>query len=73
MKVTMFLADIVRLSEGKLDLLGAGWTSTIANPHPTAIGIVIECPWAQIDTPHRRPPSRSHSAWASLKNAWARC
>jgi hypothetical protein len=27
----------------------------------------------QIDTPHRRPPSRSQSAWASLKYSCARC
>lgn len=52
MKVTMILADMVRLAEGKLDLLGAGWTATVADPHPTAIGIIIECPWAQMDTEH---------------------
>ncbi len=52
MKVTMVLADVVRLAEGKLDLLGAGWTATVPDPHPTAIGLIVECPWAQTDAEH---------------------
>ena len=47
---------------------GAGWL--VANVCVRLSAITIG---AQTDTPQRRPPSRSHSASASLKYAWARC
>jgi hypothetical protein len=47
---------------------GAGWLVAIVCVRLSAITI-----GAQIDTPHRRPPSRSQSTWASLKYSCARC
>ena len=40
--VTLALADYVRAVEGKLDLLGAGWTVTGPDPASFGIGILIE-------------------------------
>lgn len=48
----MVLADIARLSEGKLDLLGGGWNLTGPQPTPSAMGIFIEVPWAQMGDNH---------------------
>jgi hypothetical protein len=47
---------------------GAGWlvASVCVRASPITIGM-------QMDMPHRRPPSRSQTAWASLKNSRARC
>ena len=47
-----------------------GGGSLVANVPVRASPITIGM---QIDTPHRRPPSRSQSAFASLKNSCARC
>ena len=47
---------------------GAGWL--VANVCVRLSAITIG---AHTDTPHRRPPSRSQSAWASLKYSCARC
>ena len=47
---------------------GGGWL--VANACVRASPITMG---AQIDTPERRPPSRSQSAWASLKYSCARC
>src|SRR6266508_5139425 len=44
---------------------GAGWL--VANVCVRLSAITIG---AHTDTPHKRPPSRSHSAWTSLKNSW---
>ena len=42
MNVTLVLADFARAAEGKLDLLGAGWTVTGPQPSNFGIGILIE-------------------------------
>ena len=52
MEATILLADAARVSDGKLDLLGAGWTVTVAEPHPFGIGIILELPWAEIGVEH---------------------
>src|SRR5829696_5732324 len=57
-----------RPSSGGRAASGAGWLVAIVCVRLSAITI-----GAQIDTPHRRPPSRSQSAWASLKYSCARC
>jgi hypothetical protein len=51
-KVTMILADVARVSEGKLDVLGGGWSVTGPDPSPSAIGLIIEVPWAQTGVTH---------------------
>jgi hypothetical protein len=40
--VTLALADYVRAADGKLDLLGAGWTITGPGPANFGIGILLE-------------------------------
>lgn len=53
MKVTMTLADFARVSsDGKLDILGGGWSETGSNPCPSAIAITFEVPWAQTGSDH---------------------
>jgi hypothetical protein len=45
MKVTMMLADSAQVAEGKLYVLGGGWTVTGPQPVPFAIAGLIEVPW----------------------------
>ena len=47
---------------------GAGWLVAIVCVRRSAMTI-----GPHIDMPQRRFPSRSHTAWTSLKNACARC
>ena len=46
MRVTLMLADAAQVSEGKLHLLGGGWSIT-GPPAPSAIAILVEVPWDQ--------------------------
>jgi hypothetical protein len=52
MKVTLMLADAAQVSEGKLYILGGGWTVTGPEPIPFAIAMHIEVPWDQANTRH---------------------
>ena len=53
MKVTMTLADFARVTpDGKLDILGGGWSVTGPEPCPSAIALTIEVPWAQTGLGH---------------------
>jgi hypothetical protein len=45
MKVTMLLADAAQAAEGKLNVLGGGWSITGPGPVPSAIAMLIEVPW----------------------------
>lgn len=45
MKVTMLLADAAQAVEGKLYILGGGWSVTGPGPVPSAIALKIEVPW----------------------------
>jgi len=47
MKVTMLLCDAAEASEGKLFILGGGWTITGPGPSPSAVALLIEVPWDQ--------------------------
>ena len=42
MNVTLVLADYARAADGKLDVLGGGWTVTGPHPATFGIGILIE-------------------------------
>lgn len=44
MKVTMMLADAAQVADGKLNILGGGW-SVISGATPFAIAMMIEVPW----------------------------
>jgi hypothetical protein len=45
MKVTMMLADSAQAVNGKLYILGGGWTITGPDPSPAANAILFEVPW----------------------------
>lgn len=53
MKVTMLLADYAKVSDGKLDILGGGWSVTNATTPPSAIVIYIQVPWDRANIKHR--------------------
>src|SRR5687768_7635417 len=53
MKVTMLLADSAQAVDGKLYVLGGGWTVTGPEPAPSAIALLIEVPWDRCNTQHQ--------------------
>lgn len=53
MKVTMLLADSAQAIDGKLYILGGGWSITGPTPTPFALAIKIEVPWDQTNVQHR--------------------
>ncbi len=52
MKVTMFLADYATVADGKLTIVGGGWSVTGPDPQPFGIAILIHVPWDQANTKH---------------------
>ncbi|HEX9870690.1 MAG TPA: hypothetical protein VGC99_19270 [Candidatus Tectomicrobia bacterium] len=52
MKVTMLLADAAEAVNGKLYILGGGWSITSPQATPSAIAIKIDVPWDLANTPH---------------------
>ncbi|MGH9136517.1 MAG: DUF6941 family protein [Acidimicrobiales bacterium] len=55
MRATLILADAAQVAEGKLYVLGGGWTFTGPAPAPMAIGCLIDVPW---DQTNRKIPFR---------------
>jgi hypothetical protein len=53
MKVTLLLADAAEAINGKLYILGGGWSIRDASATPMAIAIKIEVPWTDSNTRHR--------------------
>src|SRR4051794_17346369 len=45
MKVTMILADSAQAVDGKLYVLGGGWSLAGPGPTPMALAVKIEVPW----------------------------
>lgn len=45
MRATLILADYARVAEGKLDVIGGGWTAAGPGPVTMAIGVLVEVPW----------------------------
>lgn len=45
MRVTLILADYAQAAEGKLNVIGAGWTMTGPDPSPSGIGLIFDVPW----------------------------
>lgn len=43
----MVLADFAQVAEGKLNLIGGGWTITGPQPVPYGIGLIFDVPWDQ--------------------------
>jgi hypothetical protein len=52
MKVTMLLADAAEAVNGKLYILGGGWSITGPQPTPSAIAVKIDVPWDQANIRH---------------------
>lgn len=52
MKVTMLLADAAAAVEGKLYVLGGGWSITGPEPTPSAIAVYIQVPWDRTNVEH---------------------
>jgi hypothetical protein len=51
-KATLVLADYAVVSEGKLTIVGGGWSQTGPEPAPFGIGLLIQVPWDQSNTVH---------------------
>jgi len=51
-KVTLMLADHAQAAEGKLNVIGGGWTITGPGPVPFAIAALIEMPWDAVGVEH---------------------
>src|SRR5919199_1725985 len=47
MKVTMLLADYAQAAEGKLNIIGGGWSQIGPEPTPFSIGLKFDVPWDQ--------------------------
>ena len=52
MKATLLLSDYAVVSDGKLTIVGGGWSQTGPEPAPFGIGLLIQVPWDQSNTPH---------------------
>jgi hypothetical protein len=52
MRVTMLLADFAQVSDGKLTVVGGGWSLTGPDPVPFGIAILIRVPWDQANQRH---------------------
>jgi hypothetical protein len=52
MKATVMLCDAAQAVDGKLYILGGGWTIIGPEPSPFAIAVIIEVPWDQSNQKH---------------------
>ena len=52
MRVTMLLADAAQEVNGKLYVLGGGWSVTGPDLPPMSIAIKLDVPWNQSVAPH---------------------
>ena len=52
MRATMMLADAAQAVDGKLYILGGGWSITGPGPSPFAIAVKVEVPWDRAAAPH---------------------
>jgi hypothetical protein len=43
-RATLILADYAQAAEGKLNVIGGGWTVTGPLPAPSAIGLIVDVP-----------------------------
>ncbi|MGH9101432.1 MAG: DUF6941 family protein [Acidimicrobiales bacterium] len=52
MKATMLLCDAAQVAEGKLYVLGGGWSMIGPEPTPSAIALKVEVGWAEAASAH---------------------
>ena len=50
--VTMLLCDAAQVADGKLYILGGGWSMTGPDPVPSAIALKIDVDWHEAEVPH---------------------
>ena len=53
MKLFMMLADYAAVADGKVTIVGGGWSLTGPQPTPFAIAGKIEVPWHQTNVKHQ--------------------
>ena len=53
MKATLILADYAVVSDGKLTIVGGGWSQTGPEPGSFGIGLLIQVPWDQANSLHK--------------------
>src|SRR6185295_11764518 len=51
-KVTMLLADFAQVSDGKLTVVGGGWSLTGPEMTPFGIALLVQVPWDQANRRH---------------------
>jgi hypothetical protein len=51
-KVTMILADFAQVADGKLTVVGGGWSLTGPDPVPFGIAILVQVPWDRANQRH---------------------
>jgi Family of unknown function (DUF6941) len=51
-KATLLLADFAQVADGKLTVVGGGWSVTGPDPTPFAIAILVQVPWDQANVRH---------------------
>ena len=52
MKASVILADYGRVANGKLDLIGGGWSVIGPKVGAHAVAIKVEVPWSEANDPH---------------------
>jgi hypothetical protein len=52
MKATMLLCDAAQVADGKLYILGGGWSITGPDATPSAVAIKVEVDWHEATQPH---------------------
>ena len=50
--MTILLADYAVVADGKLTVVGGGWSQTGPDPSSFAIALLIQVPWDQANTVH---------------------
>lgn len=53
MKLTLLLADWAEVLNGKLYVMGGGWTETGPAPTPSALAAIIEVDWDETNIEHK--------------------
>jgi hypothetical protein len=51
-KVTMLLCDAAQVADGKLYILGGGWSMTGPDPVPSAVALKIDVDWHEAEASH---------------------
>jgi hypothetical protein len=52
MRLTMMLCDYAQPAEGKLNIIGGGWSLTGPTPTPFAVAVLFQVPWDQANQRH---------------------